>query len=103
MTSGGYSNSRAQGKDFQKLMFSKKEKELWSCLSPFSPKSTVFSKKKRSLPRIDLVFLTFRPDFIIISKKHLQQNESVCGIFEGGAPKKGAEATASFASPNIHH
>ena len=26
--SGGYSNSGAPGKDFQKLMFSKKEKEL---------------------------------------------------------------------------
>ena len=26
--SGGYSNSVARGKDFQRLMFSKKEKEL---------------------------------------------------------------------------
>ena len=26
--SGGYSNSETRGKDFQKLMFSKKEKEL---------------------------------------------------------------------------
>ena len=28
IASGGYSNSGAQGKDFQKLMFSKQEKEL---------------------------------------------------------------------------
>ena len=28
MDSGGYSNLGAQGKDFQKLIFSKKEKEL---------------------------------------------------------------------------
>ena len=28
ISSGGYSNSGARGKDFQKLMFSKKEKEL---------------------------------------------------------------------------
>ena len=28
MHSGGYSNSKVRGKDFQKLMFSKKEKEL---------------------------------------------------------------------------
>ena len=28
LNSGGYSNSGARGQDFQKLMFSKKEKEL---------------------------------------------------------------------------
>ena len=47
VTSGGYSNSGAQGKDFQKLMFTKKEKELLSRLSLFSPKIMVTSKKKK--------------------------------------------------------
>ena len=40
--------------------------------------------EKRSSPRIDLVFRTFRPDFMMISEKHLQQNETICAIFEGG-------------------
>ena len=90
MTSGGYSNSGAPGKDFQKLMFSKKEKRFDLVFHFFLAKSRCsLKKKKRFFPRIDLVFSTFRPDFIIISKKHLQRNETVCAIFERGVPKKG--------------
>ena len=48
------------------------------------------------IPFIDLVFPTFHPNYIIISKKHLQQTQTISAIFEGGP-----EATASFASPNI--
>ena len=88
MASGGYSNSGAQGRDFQKLMFSKKKKSFDLVFHFFLPKLRC-SLKKKSLPRIDLVFPTFRPDFIIISKKHLLPNESVCAIFEGGPQKKG--------------
>ena len=40
VSSGGYSNSGSQGKEFQKLMFSKKG------VSVFSPKIKVLSKKK---------------------------------------------------------
>ena len=87
MTSGGYSNSGARAKDFQKLMFSKKEKSFDLVFYFFLAKSWC-SLKKKSLLRIDLVFSTFFPDFIIISKKHLQGNETVCAIFERGAPKK---------------
>ena len=47
----------------------------------------VISRKKRSSPQIDFIFPTFRPNFILISKKHLQQNETICAIFKGGAPK----------------
>ena len=46
-------------------------------------------KKKRSSPRIDIVFPIFRPDFIIISQKYLQQNETICANFEGDPSKKG--------------
>ena len=45
--------------------------------------------KKKAFTRIDLVRPTFRPEFIRISKKHLQQNETTCAIFEGGK-KRGA-------------
>ena len=45
--SGGFSNLGARGKNFQKLMLSKK-KELRSWLPLFSPKLMVASKKKRS-------------------------------------------------------
>ena len=58
----------------------------------------VSKTKKRTSFQIAFVFLTFRPNVIMISKKHIQENETICGIFEGGP-----EATASFASPNIHH
>ena len=96
MTNGGYSNSGARGKDFRKLMFSKKEKELCSCLLLFSRKITVFSKKKK-------IFTSNRSCISHFSSRlYTKGNETVCAIFEKGAPKKEAEATASFASPNIH-
>ena len=82
MISGGYSNSGPRGKDFQKLMFSKKEKSFDLVFHFFLPESR-WSLKKKSSPRIDLAFPTFRPDFIMISKKHLQRNETICAIFEG--------------------
>ena len=77
-----------------------KKKVFTSNLFPyFSPKIIVISKKKkkRSSLQIHFVFPTFRLNFIMIFKKHIQQNETICCIFEGG------EATASFASPSIHH
>ena len=60
-SSGRYSNSGARGKDFQNLIFSKKEKELWSRLSLFSPKIMVISKKKRSSLQFDLWISYFAP------------------------------------------
>ena len=63
----------------------------------------ISKRKKRSSPQIDLVFPTFRPDFIITSK-NICSEMKLYVLFSRGAPKKkGApEATASFASPNIH-
>ena len=102
-TSGGYSSSGPEARISQRLMFSRK-KGLWSCLSLI----IVTTKKKRSSPRIDLVFPTFCPSFIMISEKHMQQTETICAIFKGAAKiegilkKGGPEANASFASPNIY-
>ena len=54
----------------------------------------VISKKKNVSLRIDLIFPTFRPNFIIISKKHIQQNKTIWfrgGLkIEGGPKKRGA-------------
>ena len=58
-----------------------KKKVFTSIRSPISRCSL---KKKKVSPRTDLVFPTFRPDFVITSKKHLQRIETVCAIFEGG-------------------
>ena len=44
--------------------------------------------KKKSLHLESILYLPlFCPDFIMISQKYLQQNETVCAIFEG-APKR---------------
>ena len=59
------------------------------------PKSRCSLKKKTFSPRIDLVFPT--PDFIIISKKVCSKTRLYV-LFS-----RGPEATALFASPNIHH
>ena len=45
--SGGYSNLGARGKNFQKLMLSEKKKRSGFGLAYFSPKTKVFSKKKK--------------------------------------------------------
>ena len=96
--SGEYSKLGARGKDFQNLMFSKKNMALITYF-PFSAKIEVISKKKglqfnlislfaiflpksrwslkkRFSLRIDLLFPTFRPNSIMISKKHKRQNET---------------------------
>ena len=49
----------------------------------------VFSKKKGVHLESIFTFPTFRPDLIITSKKHLQQIETVCAIFERAPQKKG--------------
>ena len=82
--SDGYSKLEARGKDSQKLVFCKKK--IFDLVFPFfSQNHRVSKKKKRSSLRIEqLVFSTFRSNLIMISKKHLQQNETICGIFKGG-------------------
>ena len=58
------------------------------------PKSRSFLKKKEGFHLKSIsIFPTFRPNFIITSKKHLQQIETVCAIFKGvpkieGVPQK---------------
>ena len=47
--SGGYSNLGARGKNFQKLMLSEKKKRSGFGLAYFSPKTKVFSKKKKKV------------------------------------------------------
>ena len=43
----------------------------------------MWSLKKRSSLRIHLALPTFRPNFIMISNKHLQLTETICAIFKG--------------------
>ena len=95
LISDGYSNLGARGKNFQKFMLSEKKKRSDLGLDIFLPKSKCSLKKKK-------VFTPNRP---------LSESKTVYAVFEGGPlksrggpPKKGGpEATASFASPNIHH
>ena len=88
-SSGGYSNLGARGKNFQKFMLSEKKKRSDLGLDIFLPKSKCSLKKKKK------VFTPNRP---------LSESKTVYAVFEGGPLKsKGPEATASFASPNIHH
>ena len=76
-------------------MFSKKRKRALIRLSLFSPKIKVFSKKK-GLHLESILYPTFRPDFII--PKKICSEMKLYVLFRGGS-----EATALFASPNIHH
>ena len=106
------------------MVSSKKKKGLHfdfiSDLPIFLPKSRCSLKKKRSSLPFALSFSYFSPKIRVFSKKkkkkslslrivlytlnkHLQRIKTVCVIFEGDLKKRGAEATASFASPNIHH
>ena len=86
LSSGGYSNLGARGKNFQKFMLSEKKKRSDLGLDIFLPKSKCSLKKKKKKKK---VFTPNRP---------LSESKTVFAVFEGGP-----EATASFASPNIHH
>ena len=59
-----------------------KKKKSYDLVFHFFLPESRWSLKKMSSPRIDLAFPTFRPDFIMISKKHLQRNQTICAIFE---------------------
>ena len=87
--SGGYSNLGARGKNFQKFMLSEKKKRSDLGLDIFLPKSKCSLKKKKGLH----------------SKSSTERIQNCICCFRGGALKieGGPEATASFASPNIHH
>ena len=115
-SSGGYSNLGARGKNFQKFMLSEKKKRSDLGLDIFLPKSKCSLKKKKRVftsisPLISLFF--FQNQGVLQKKKKkkvfapnrpLSESKTVYAVFEGGPPKKGGpEATASFASPNIHH
>ena len=54
LSSGGYSNLGARGKNFQKLMLSEKKKRSDLGLHIFLPKSRCSPKKKRSSLRFHL-------------------------------------------------
>ena len=112
---GGYSNLGARGKNFQKFMLSEKKKRSDLGLDIFLPKSKCSLKKKKKVftsisSLISLFF--FQNQGILQKKKKGLHSESsteriqncIC-CFRGGALKieVGPEATASFASPNIHH
>ena len=76
--SGEYSNLRAWGKDFQKLMFSKKEKELWSRLSLFFLPKSWWPLKKRSSLWFHLWFRYFSPKIMVISTKKQKKVFNYC-------------------------
>ena len=121
--SGGYSNLGARGKNFQKFMLSEKKKRSDLGLDIFLPKSKCSLKKKKKGLHFNFTsnFPIFLPKSRCSPKKKkkkvftpnrpLSESKTVYAVFEGGAlkieggpPKKGGpEATASFASPNIHH
>ena len=122
MTSGGYSNLGARGKNFQKFMLSEKKKRSDLGLDIFLPKSKCSLKKKKKVftSISSLISLFFFQNQGILQKKkkkglHSESSTEriqncICCFrggalkIEGGPPKKGGpEATASFASPNIHH
>ena len=103
--SGGYSNLGARGKNFQKFMLSEKKKRSDLGLDIFLPKSKCSLKKKKVFTSISsLISLFFFQNQGVLQKKvftpnrPLSESETVYAVFEGGS-----EATASFASPNIHH
>ena len=113
LDSGGHSNLEARGKNFQKLMLSEKKKRSDLGLHIFLPKSrcSLKKKKKRSSLRFYLWFPYFSPKIKVFSKKKKRsslrivlwtnicsESKTICAVFEGGP-----EATASFASPNIHY
>ena len=68
MDSGEYSNLGARGKDFQKLMLSKK-KSFDFVLQFFLQKSWCSPKKKRFSIQFDLRFPYFAPKIKVFSKK----------------------------------
>ena len=95
--SDGYSKLEARGQDFQKLVFCKKK--VFDLVFPFFfPKSSCLKKKRSSLRIEQFVFTTFRSNLIIISKKTSAAKWNYMRYFQ-----EGPEATASLASPNIHH
>ena len=82
----------------------------------FLPKSRCSLKKKKKVftSISSLISLFFFQNQGVLQKKKkkkvftpnrpLSESKTVYAVFEGGPPKKGGpEATASFASPNIHH
>ena len=73
MTSGGYSNLGARGKNFQKFMLSEKKKRSDLGLDIFLPKSKCSLKKKKKK-----VFTPNRP---------LSESKTVYAVFEGGPLK----------------
>ena len=99
MPSGGYSNLGARGKNFQKLMSSEKNKRSDLGLHIFLPRSRCSLKKKKVLHSESSSEQTSAANpklYLLFSREALK--------IEGGPPKKGGpEATASFASPNIHY
>ena len=125
-SSGGYSNLGARGKNFQKFMLSEKKKRSDLGLDIFLPKSKCSLKKKKKKKKgLHFNFISDFPLFLPKSRyppkkkkkkvftpnRPLSESKTVYAVFEGGPlksregpPKKGGpEATASFASPNIHH
>ena len=100
MTSGGYSNLGARGKNFQKLMLSEKKNRSDLGLHIFLPKSRCSLKKKKGLyfdfisdfpiflpksrcsPKKKKVFTQNRP-----LNKHLQRIQNCICCFRGGALK----------------
>ena len=94
--SGGYSNLGARGKNFQKFMLSEKKKRSDLGLDIFLPKSKCSLKKKKKKKKRSKG---------LHSKSSTERIQNCICCFRGGALKieGGPEATASFASPNIHH
>ena len=83
----------ARGKNFQKLMLSEKKKRSDLGLHIFLPKSRRSLKKKKKGLHSESS-----------SEQTSAANPKLYVLFSRGAPKKGGlEATASFASPNIHY
>ena len=102
-TSGGYSNSGARGKNFQKLMLSEKKNRSDLGLHIFLPKSRCSLKKKKKGLHFDFIsdFPIFLPKSRCSPKKkknvftqnrplnkHLQRIQNCICCFRGGAPKK---------------
>ena len=96
ITSGGYSNLRARGKNFQKLMLSEKKKRSDLGLHIFLPKSRCSPKKKKKGLHFHL--LSVFPILLPKSRCSLKKKKvfisisSLIFLF-----------FSSFASPNIHY
>ena len=70
MTSGGYSNLGARGKNFQKLMLSEKKNRFDLGLHIFLPKSRCSLKKKKVFTSISsLISLFFSQNQGVLQKK----------------------------------